>query len=118
MKTVILDGGTVQHSADNIEAPNVTKSDILVTSVRVIPEHGHDRLVVFNRGQRAGDLIVGEGDGGKIARRLLADASELCEACRAYDALDDLSRADDVRDAREYIVSRALAFTDVFGGDS
>lgn len=52
----------------------------LVSSVAVLlaPKGGwHDRVRIWNRGGLAGELIVGAGDGPKLAARLLPDAADV-----------------------------------------
>ncbi len=43
----------------------------LISSVRVEHGPGHDRVHVWNRGGKAGVLVVTKGDGDDIAARLL-----------------------------------------------
>lgn len=44
----------------------------LITTVRVKTVGGHDHVHVWNRGGKAGELVVAEGDGAAVERRLLA----------------------------------------------
>jgi len=48
----------------------------LISSVRVEHGPGHDRVHVWNRGGKAGVLVVTKGDGDDVAERLRASASE------------------------------------------
>ena len=42
----------------------------LISSVRVEPGPAHDRVHVWNRGGKAGVLVVEKGDGNAVADRL------------------------------------------------
>jgi hypothetical protein len=48
----------------------ITSDKKLVTSVRVETHGGHDHVHVWNRGGKAGVLIVTEGDGAQLEQRL------------------------------------------------
>lgn len=48
-----------------------TKDRPLVTSVGVELLGGHEHVSIFVRGQKAGDIIVDEGDADALARRLI-----------------------------------------------
>jgi len=58
-------------------------SHFLVSSIRVEVGSGHDRVSVWNRGGKAGDLVLVTGDGVAFAIRLLGqDCVELDEEGR------------------------------------
>lgn len=42
----------------------------LITSVRLYEGPGHDRVVIFNRGAQAGELMLQKGDGMYVASKL------------------------------------------------
>lgn len=43
----------------------------IITTVRVEEGPGHDNVHVWNRGGKAGVLVVDKGDGHRIAERLM-----------------------------------------------
>jgi hypothetical protein len=51
--------------------PHTVKGDLLITTVRVEESPGHDYVHVWNRGGKAGTLVVSKGDGRRIATALL-----------------------------------------------
>lgn len=53
---------------------HTVKSDHHITSIRVLTQHGHDHVTVFNRGAGAGTLVMKVGDG-----KILADKLKLIE---------------------------------------
>lgn len=48
----------------------------MISSVRVEPGPRHDHVHIWNRGGKAGILIVEKGDGNKIASKLLGPSNE------------------------------------------
>jgi len=58
-----------QHPARDL--PTTVRGDLLVTSVRVESGPGHDHVHVWNRGGKAGTLVVTRGDGDRFADLLL-----------------------------------------------
>lgn len=59
------------------DLPNRVRGDLLVTSVRVEEGPGHDHVHVWNRGGKAGTLVVNSGDGHPIARLLLPNREQV-----------------------------------------
>lgn len=51
--------------------PNFVPSDHLITSCRVVTGPVHDWVTIFNRGARAGRIVVDAGDGNALALRLV-----------------------------------------------
>lgn len=99
----------VTFEADDLRAPEARRADFLVTSVRVQANFGHDRVTVWNRGANSGTLTVGEGDGEKIAARLLSDMlPQLAAACAAFDESPRDARPETVAALRERIFQCAL----------
>lgn len=75
MKRIHIEGGIggVEYHVRGWSEPEFVNSDAIITTVRVIPGAGHhDEVHVWNRGGKAGILIVEKGDGDTIARKLLA----------------------------------------------
>lgn len=62
---------TVEFVHPERDLPHTVRGDLLITSVRVERAFGHDHVHVWNRGGKAGMLVVSEGDGERIARLLL-----------------------------------------------
>lgn len=61
----------------------------LITTAKVITVDGHDHVHVWNKGGKAGTLIVKQGDGEEIADRLLADVvGLLAELAQQADHVD------------------------------
>lgn len=56
----------------NLGDPKFVPSDHPVTSIRIEPEHGYDKVTIWNRGANAGTLSVREGDGSGIVSCLFA----------------------------------------------
>lgn len=54
-----------------LDEPGTVRSSICITSVRVEEGPGHDRVMVWNRGGCAGELVVEKGDGHHIAQLLM-----------------------------------------------
>ena len=53
--------------ASNMDTP---VNRILVSSMRVLPGKQHDKIEIFNRGGKAGELLVTAGDADEFVRRL------------------------------------------------
>lgn len=53
------------------DLPTTVRSDLPITTVRVEEAPGHDYVHVWNRGGKAGELVVKKGDGIHIAHLLL-----------------------------------------------
>ncbi len=64
-----MTGRTFIHK--DFDAPSGVRSDMLISSVRILPGPRHAQLIVFNRGGNAGHLTVEARDAEAIARRLL-----------------------------------------------
>lgn len=63
----------------------------LISTVKIEKVGGHEHVHVWNRGGKAGTLIVTEGDGEKVARRLAISFTEVDDLmCRARRAADKL----------------------------
>lgn len=56
-----------------LEDPGTTKSNILITSVRVSHGPFHDEVAIWNRGGLSGSLAVDAGDGLAVALLLIPD---------------------------------------------
>jgi hypothetical protein len=63
------EGKTTTYGTPNTLGP--TSERPIITTVRVEEGLGHDRVHVWNRGGKAGELVVDKGDGHRIAHRLL-----------------------------------------------
>lgn len=64
--------GEIEYRNESLDDPSTVKSQIAVTSVRVLqldPEH--EKVRIYNRGALAGSIFVQVGDGEVIARRLI-----------------------------------------------
>lgn len=64
-------GRTIEYRHPYRDLPNAVRGDLMITSVRVEQGPGHDHVHVWNRGGKAGTLVVTSGDGYAIARLLL-----------------------------------------------
>lgn len=66
--------GETTYYVDGHNAPEFVRTEHIVTSVRVKPSFGTDRITVWNRGASCGaPIVANEGDGEEIARRLLTE---------------------------------------------
>jgi hypothetical protein len=65
MKTVRVPAGANE--------PETVTTALLISSVRIEPTPGHDLVHVWNRGGKAGTLIVETGDGEQVARLLVPE---------------------------------------------
>jgi hypothetical protein len=50
--------------------PNQRKRDYIVTSIRLVTEHGYDKVTLWSRGANCGTLTLKEGDGMEFINRL------------------------------------------------
>lgn len=57
-----------------------TNDQALVSQVTIQRVGSHDRVAVWNRASKAGDLVVVKGDGPRLAARLLGFDDESEEA--------------------------------------
>ena len=76
----------------------------LISSVRVEHGPGHDHVHVWNRGGKAGILVVNKGEGDQIAARLLDSYEPTLREFRAWlDAKPGISWKATIADVDSYL---------------